>query len=759
MLEAAPVLLQVSFCPLANAPLPVSVTQRKTRSHTEPQAAFRGERTRHRVVQPALAAFRDVCDRISADCPGLTAESLCGPIQLPRWLWPSADRGATVPAQDASIASSVGDGSPGCAQIGSADDGDAADDGAAATTASTTLLCATAPRDEEGAKGSDSKEELKRPPPRPATPPVPSAVGPVSVSVSVVSGCVQAPPPAFVSGGGRDTSEAVKQEEEGSGEEEATRGQDQGWEAPNLNTARIGNTGGVSDRFGAPHAGESTQLAVERHAVEGGAKSSIPPADEIKQEAFRYRRQHSMESSDGDEEGAPPAHAIPFCSDGETVRQASCDELPAENGVVVAGGSTLMASGSVTDADVDCFAYSDGEDGGFPTAPGGNSVVDDPALLSPRLNNSPASSSPPPPRPTSPVAGVVVFSSSDRSQGNGGSNIRDPGDDGDASWHQSRGSSWKGSSGGVEESGGDETGEVVDGKRENNEPPAGEDGGEGKGALVDSRVEGDAIITCARAASRQDTAKAAASREREERRGTGERKRARGGRRRSSADVLAHAYAAYSSPTRDTSNLFGRGQIRANDLGRSLTGSVASSFDASPLKGESIPTLAFAATRKSSDTGYSDGVGVAGADLLAAAKAVVSGEGTVAGGAVGQDVSQPFSAWRDGDRRLGHSKAAPSLSSDVERRTSGGRSAHDSHRRPEPTLENSAHDIDARQKNRCGEEDGGEGKRAASIADWSSLELEEELCRVREAIESRVQVSPCGRPLSWRGWEFRSRLE
>lgn len=718
------------------------------------------------MVRPAVAAFRDVCDRMSAECPGLTAESLCGPLRLPPWL--CTDRRTTASAAGAAGADSVRGGSVDCTRKGS---GSADHDGAAAD-AFTMLPDATAPRGEEAVTSLDDRERLERPPPRPAPPPLPSVV-------SVASGGVLAPP-TVTAAEGRDISEALRQEQE-SGEEEdepeKEQEQEQEQEVANPKAVQREDIGKVSDNIDAPRPGGSARQGVEdpveRHAVDGDDEAVLPDGNEAKLEPDRHRRrQQSMGSRDSEGE-AQPNHSVPFSSDGEEITPTSGDKLPVESNVVDAeGGNTLLASRPTADADVDCFTYSDGEDGSLASTPGGKYVADASVVFSPGPNASSSASPALSSRPTSLVVGVVASSPGpgDRAHGTGGCNGRGADDGGDAPSPQSKqplhapigegaistSTSWERIDGDVEESGGDETAWVVEDKRESSEAPAVvDDGGKRKGTIVDSRSEGDSVRKAARAASRHDTAKAAAPAEREARnaREAEGRNLAGGKRGRSGADILAHAYAAVSSPTRSTSNLLGRGQARGSSLGKSFAGSVSSSVDVSPLKGEFILTSALAAAGSGSDyAGYSGGVGIFadtdGVDILAAAKAV-GGDGHFADDAgVAEDLSEPFSIWLGEDRRTAHSKAALGFSADVDPRASGGGSTQ-SIRHPEPTLEIAAHRADSRQHCRFSEEEGCDGEGATSITNWSSQELEEELCRVREAIESRVRVSECfGRPLS-----------
>lgn len=693
------------------------------------------------MVQPALAAFSDVCDKISAECPGLTAESLCGPVHLPRWL--STDHCATAPSAGTCVAGACG--------IGSAGNTRRANAGAAAAVSST-LLGDTVPRGEVAAKGSDESEELKRPPPHPATP---------QLSSMIPSGCTLTPP-TVVSAKEPGTVEAVGQDGR-SGAGGGEKGQEQGQKVAKPNVALKENMGEISDSVDTPRPGESAQqgvkVPVERHAMDGSDEASLEAVNEVWQKAFRHGRQVSTGSSAGEKE-AQPNHSLPLCSDAEAIRLSICNnKAPVESDLVDVEGGASQVNRSTTGADKEYFTYSDGEDGDFAVTPGGKHVTDDSVLLSPHQKANSASPPAPPPDPTSLVVDVVASPPGDLAQGSGGCSCRGSGDDGDASpqqlnqpLHALVGESTHFSSKeNDEESGDDGTARVVDNKTENTEPLVVGDEGERRAAVVDSRSEGDTTRNHARAVSRQDAAKAAApevgkaryGREEEDRNLVGR------GRGRSSAGVLAHAYAGYSSPTRDTSNLLGRVQIRGDNLGRSFTGSVSSSFDASPLKGESISTSVLAAARDSGGAGSSDGVGAGGVDLLAAAKAAVRGERNCDyAAAVGEDLSRPFSAWLDEDRRPTHSKAASGFSSDVDRQASENCGAHNSSRRRETGLEiGAARGVNAR---RCSEEEGRDGKRAASIADWSSLELEEELFRIREAIESRVRVSTCGRPLRHR---------
>ncbi|CAN0485711.1 unnamed protein product, partial [Ectocarpus sp. 8 AP-2014] len=229
----------------------------------------------------------------------------------------------------------------------------------------------------------------------------------------------------------------------------------------------------------------------------------------------------------------------------------------------------------------------------------------------------------------------------------------------------------------------------------------------------------------------------------------GERRSRREGGRRRHADLLVDACTASSSPTRDDSQPFGREQSGGDRLWSSLALST-SSFEASPLKGESIPALALSARsdcstarRLGDDGGASDDFLLAdGAEVPAISKPTSS---TSVG--VGDDVPKPFLAWLDEGPRYSHPDDDPGaagghdrlplFSPDIDRRATGRTDVQKSHHPREPRTF-AGHGVGVlrgqHHEDRTHEVNG-----AASIEDWSSRELEEELRRIRGAVESRVR--------------------
>lgn len=228
--------------------------------------------------------------------------------------------------------------------------------------------------------------------------------------------------------------------------------------------------------------------------------------------------------------------------------------------------------------------------------------------------------------------------------------------------------------------------------------------------------------------------------------------RGESGRRRN-ADLLVDAYTASSSPTRDASHPFGREQSGGDRLWSSLALSTASSFEASPLKGESISALALSARSDDCSTArrLGDGGG-AGHDFLlenGADQPAISKSTSSVSVSGGDDVPKPFLAWLDEDPRYSHPDDDPGaaeghdrlplFSPDIDRRATGRTDVQKNHH-PRAPRTFAGHDVGVL----CGQhhEDRTHGvNRAASIADWSSRDLEEELRRIRGAVESRVRVS------------------
>lgn len=232
----------------------------------------------------------------------------------------------------------------------------------------------------------------------------------------------------------------------------------------------------------------------------------------------------------------------------------------------------------------------------------------------------------------------------------------------------------------------------------------------------------------------------------------GERRSRRESGRRRNTDLLVDACTASSSPTRDDSQPFGREQSGGDRLWSSLALSTASSFEASPLKGESIPALAHSARSDCSTArrlGHGDGAGddfllADGAEVPAISKPTSS---IYVG--VGDDVPKPFLAWLDEGPRYSHPDDDPGaaeghdrlplFSPDIDRRATGRTDVPKSHH-PRAPRTFAGHGVGVlrgqHHEDRTHEVNG-----AASIEDWSSRELEEELRRIRGAVESRVRVS------------------
>ncbi|CAM9263393.1 unnamed protein product [Ectocarpus fasciculatus] len=232
----------------------------------------------------------------------------------------------------------------------------------------------------------------------------------------------------------------------------------------------------------------------------------------------------------------------------------------------------------------------------------------------------------------------------------------------------------------------------------------------------------------------------------EERRGRGE-----SGRRRN-ADLLVDACTASSSPTRDSSQSFGREQSGGDRLWSSLALSTASSFEASPLKGESISALALSARSDCSTARRLGDGGGAGDDFLLAGGAeepAISKPTSSISVGVGDDAPKRFLAWLGEDQRYshpddgpgaaeGHDRLPPPFSPDIDRRATSRTDVQKSHH-PRAPRNFVGHGVGALRSQHHEDRTHDEVIGAASIADWSSRELEEELRRIRGAVESRVK--------------------
>ncbi len=801
------------------------------------------------MVDGALAAFHDVCGRISAECPAgaPTTESLCGPVVLPRWL--SRDRRASAGAVGAASAAGSS-----CAEIPRrTPEAGAAAVGVAVATAA--LVSDAAPLDEDtGATSGGGDDERRLPPRPPATPPPPSTVR----LTPVASGGVPEPPADSAVEQRRDVgvnevTEQVEEAEEG-GREGGER------EPTDPDASRMDNSGDGAGNVESPRpeggSHQEAEVPARQHPIGAADGTALSSGEGIQQRLFRHNQQPTTRPSDGCEDHPQRSN--------QSVPPAAGEELEG-NGAVEAGAGTSPASEPATVAAVvvgDCFTYSDDEDDSLAATPGGKEAAHNSASLPPE--RGPASPSPFPPPLLVLGVGDATASPGDLADGGGDDAASDEADEEAAAGRDGQprrrprgpfGESSAAATGSREkEGGGDEeknaSGDGVagtggGGKHHQVGAPVVDGGGAdgGRRCLVkDSRAaEGEkrGNESSRRACSRERAGKAGAiaaaeartGREREQRHDNSNSSSnnynldGAGRERTGSADLLAQAYVADSSPTREASSDPRGGEQACVDglLRRSLAGSVASSWDASPLRGESISVSAIASTaaadpaaaaaaaaRDGSSAGSHDGGDcdddgggggggggddsggerdddATGVDLLAAAKAALGREGVSFAAGGGDVVGGALSKWLgeegEGRRSVPHreeaaekavagretaSSSSSSSSADIDRRASrrrGGESerfnAKNSptrrHRPPSPDDDPArvagAPQGDHRRHPGGGEEDGRSGGRAASIADWTTKELEEELCRVREAIESRVRVS-CNKRVpepQWRG--------
>ncbi|CAM9371124.1 unnamed protein product, partial [Pylaiella littoralis] len=457
-----------------------------------------------------------------------------------------------------------------------------------------------------------------------------------------------------------------------------------------------------------------------------------------------------------------PRHDAPFTVGKEATRHAGCGKLPTLGSTVEGRAERLFVNGpaAADDDDGDCFTYSDGEDDGSapplpppltpPPPPPSRSPLSLPSLV-----EAPAAS-------TGDHAQDGVFGNSHGGSGGDVPSSREPQLSRSRYVHYSVGEDFEGVG---DESGGDGTAGAVD-KREIETPVVDEnDGGHGRGIVRDTRAEGRTNRRhTGRVASWEEAKRLAATATTQALEDEGEgvnhiEESGREDRRRyqkesgryTGAHFLADAYATPSSPTRDGASFLDLGQSRSGGLGKSLT-SVASSFDVSPLKGESISALALVVGNDSfTSTGLCPGENGSGdCHLLAAAKASDSVGGSESYAAAvdrGQDLSKAFSTLCGEDQRPTHPREIPgdetasfSFYTDIDRRARESCGDQRSSRSPQPLPEMSAHGVDADSHSQRPEEEAREGKGGESgIAEWSTRELEEELCRIGEAVESRVR--------------------
>ncbi|CAM9763215.1 unnamed protein product [Ectocarpus sp. 4 AP-2014] len=635
---------------------PRCTPRRQTRAAVRVQTIYRGERARNRVVQPALDAFRDVCERISAECPsGLTTASICGPVNLPRWF------------SDGHSDSSRCSGVCGCDFHGAAASCDCTADAAAAPAPAPSAAVAVA---DAATMPTPVIEEHQKQPSPPATP---SRLGP-GAAAGILS----------CTGSQRDPIETTEQE---SGEEEEIVQ----WNAAAAEEpSQPGYCG--SSGLGLP---QITEKSTEGRDLIGGGDGAVVEkstgSDELRHQEQSVASSNDTEKALGCRLPRPPSAergataqgggsggASVGLSAGSTMKRGEMDSQP-----------PLMAR-CTTAAETDCFTYSDGE---------GTSSIK-----------------------------------------HGKDN-----DDGEALF-------------------GDDVATGYEGDERDNDTPAADVMGKKNIMVTHTRSEGNAFP-----GHSWDTASVAVPKSQGEGKNSrqGEvfvgkrRSRREDGRR--NADLLVDACTASSSPTRDDSQPFGREQSGGDRLWSSLDLSTASSFEASPLKGESIPALALSARRDCSTARRLGDSGGAGDDFLLAdgaeVPAISKPTSSISVG-VGDDVPKPFLAWLDEGPRYSHPDDDPGaagghdrlplFSADIDRRATGKNDVLKSHH-PRAPRTFADHGVDVlrgqHHEDRTHEVNG-----AASIEDWSSRELEEELRRVRGAVESRVRVQQALPRIYSRSW-------
>ncbi|CBN80060.1 expressed unknown protein [Ectocarpus siliculosus] len=406
---------------------------------------------------------------------------------------------------------------------------------------------------------------------------------------------------------------------------------------------------------------------------------------------------------------------------------------------------------STTAAETDCFTYSDGEGDGFASstpaknaiensdvlipnddAPASPEVVVPVTAVAPRYGaeggvvQTPSYKQQEPRRPSHVVGGIVASVAGTSSIKYGKDN-----DDGEAVF-------------------GDDVATGYEDDEHDNDTPAADDVGNLNTMVTHTRSGGNASP-----GHSWDTASVSVPKSQgggknsREEDFLGERRSRREGRRRRNADLLVDACTASSSPTRDDSQPFGRERSGGERLWSSLALST-SSFEASPLKGESIPALALSARSDCSTARRLGDDGGAGDDFLLADGAevpAISKPSSSISVGVGDDVPKPFLAWLDEGPRYSHPDDDPGAAGghdrlplfcpDIDRRATGSADVQKSHH-PRAPRTFAAHGVGV-LRGQHHEDRTHEVIGAASIEDWSSRELEEELRRIRGAVESRVR--------------------
>lgn len=323
------------------------------------QAIYRGERARNHVVQPALDAFRDVCERISAECPsGLTTASICGPVNLPRWF------------SDGHSDSSRCSGVCGCDFHGAAASCDCTADAAAAAAPAPSAAIAVV---DAAAMPTPVTEEHQMQPSPPVTP---SRRGPGAAAVaSAILACT---------GSRRDPIETTEQE---SGEEEEIVQSNTAAAEEPSQPGRCGSSG-----LGLPQIAEKS---TEGRDMIGGGDGAVAEKS-AGSDKLRHQEQ-SVASSTDKEKGLGCRLAPPPCAERGAITQGGGSGgasvgLPAGSTVKrgeVDSQPPLMAR-STTAAETDCFTYSDGEGDGFAFSKPAKNAIENSDVLIPN-DDAPAS--------------------------------------------------------------------------------------------------------------------------------------------------------------------------------------------------------------------------------------------------------------------------------------------------------------------------------------------------------------------------------
>ncbi|CAB1119233.1 unnamed protein product [Ectocarpus sp. CCAP 1310/34] len=687
---------------------PRCTLRRRTRAAVRVQAIYRGERARNRVVQPALDAFRDVCERISAEGPsGLTTACICGPVKLPRWF------------SDGHSDSSRCSGVCGCDFHGAAASCDCTADAAATPTPAPSAAIAVA---DAATMPTPVIEEHQMQPSPPATQ---SRLGPGAAAA--ILACT---------GSRRDPIETTEQE---SGKEE---------EIVQSNATAAGEPSQPghdgSSGLGLPQIAEKS---TEERDLIGGGDGAVAEKS-AGRDKLRHQEQ-SVASSNDNEKAlgcrlAPP----PSSESGATTQGGGSGGAS----VGLLAGSTLkqgevdsqqpLMARSTPAAETDCFTYSDGESDSCasPTpatntiensdvlmpnddAPASPEVVVQVTAVAPRYGaeggvvQTPSYKQQESRRPSHVVGEIIASVAGTSSIKHGKDNF-----DGEAVV-------------------GDDVATGYEGDECDNDTPAADDMGN-KNALPGHSWDTASAIVPEFPGGGKDS--------REGEVFLGGRRSRRESERRRKSDLLVDAWTTSSSPTRHDSQPCGREQSGGDRLWSSLALSTASSFEASPLKGETIPALAHSA-RSDCSTAHrlGDGDG-AGDDFLLADSAevpAISKPTSSISGGVGDDVPKPFLSWLDEGPRYsrpdddpgaaeGHDRR-PLFSPDIDRRATGRTDVQESHhpRAPRTFAGDGVGVLNGQHhEDRTHEVNG-----AVRIEDWSSRELEEELRRIRGAVESRVR--------------------